>query len=59
MEYPSWPKMALEKLENLEQWRALERGIELYVAETEFSCHGVDTPADLERVSQLLSIENQ
>ena len=59
LEYPSWPKMALEKLENLEQLRALERGIELYVAETEFSCHGVDTPADLERVSQLLSIENQ
>ncbi|RLB73530.1 MAG: 3-deoxy-manno-octulosonate cytidylyltransferase [Deltaproteobacteria bacterium] len=59
LEYPSWPKMALEELENLEQLRALERGIELYVAETEFSCHGVDTPADLERVSQLLSIENQ
>ncbi|MCD6187592.1 MAG: 3-deoxy-manno-octulosonate cytidylyltransferase [Desulfuromusa sp.] len=59
LEYPSWPKMALEELENLEQLRALERGIELYVAETEFSCHGVDTPADLERVSRLISIENQ
>ncbi len=59
LEYPSWPKMALEKLENLEQLRALERGVDLYVAETEFSCHGVDTPADLERVSRLISIENQ
>ena len=59
LEYPSWPKMALEKLENLEQLRALERGVELYVEETEFSCHGVDTPADLERVSRLISIENQ
>ena len=59
LEYPSWPKMALEKLENLEQLRVLERGVELYVAETEFNCHGVDTPADLERVSRLLSVENQ
>ncbi len=55
LEYPSWPKTPLEKLENLEQLRALERGIQLYVAETGFSCHGVDTPADLERVSSLMS----
>ena len=59
LDYPTWPKMALEQLESLEQLRALERGIELYVAETEFNCHGVDTPADLERVSRLISIENQ
>jgi len=59
LEYPSWPKTPLEKLENLEQLRALERGIKLYVAETEFSCHGVDTPADLERVSSLISAQNQ
>ncbi|MDX2494205.1 MAG: 3-deoxy-manno-octulosonate cytidylyltransferase [Desulfuromusa sp.] len=59
LDYPSWPKTPLEKLENLEQLRALERGIKLYVAETEFSCHGVDTPADLERVSHLMSVENQ
>ncbi|MCK5825631.1 MAG: 3-deoxy-manno-octulosonate cytidylyltransferase [Desulfuromusa sp.] len=58
LEYPSWPKMPLEKLENLEQLRALERGVELYVAETEFACHGVDTPEDLKRVSQLMSGEN-
>jgi len=59
LDYPSWPKTPLERLENLEQLRALERGIRLYVAETEFSCHGVDTPEDLERVSQLMSVENQ
>ncbi|WP_321369909.1 3-deoxy-manno-octulosonate cytidylyltransferase [uncultured Desulfuromusa sp.] len=57
LDYPSWPKTPLESLENLEQLRALERGIRLYVAETEFSCHGVDTPADLERVSSLMSAE--
>ena len=59
LDYPSWPKTPLETLENLEQLRALERGIGLYVAETEFSCHGVDTPADLKRVEALLAAENQ
>lgn len=59
LDYPSWPKTPLENLESLEQLRALERGIRLYVAETEFSCHGVDTPEDLKRVSQLMSAENQ
>jgi len=54
LSYPGWPKTPLESLENLEQLRALERGVKLYVAETEFSCHGVDTPADLERVEKLL-----
>ena len=59
LEYPSWPKTPLEKLENLEQLRALERGVDLYVAKTEFSCHGVDTPEDLKRVSQLMFVENK
>ncbi len=58
LEYPRWPKTPLEKLENLEQLRALERGIELHVEVTEFACHGVDTPADLKRVSELMSAEN-
>ncbi len=58
LEYPAWPKTPLENLENLEQLRALERGIELYVAETEYSCHGVDTPADLERVAKLMTAES-
>ncbi|MCK5912525.1 MAG: 3-deoxy-manno-octulosonate cytidylyltransferase [Desulfuromusa sp.] len=57
LEYPTWPKTPLENLENLEQLRALERGVSLHVAETEFSCHGVDTPEDLERVSNLMSAE--
>ncbi len=52
--YPTWPKTPLERLENLEQLRALERGVRLQVAVTEFSCHGVDTPEDLERVSRLM-----
>lgn len=57
LQYPLLPKTPLELLENLEQLRALEQGVRLHVAETEFTCHGVDTPADLERVSQLLAAE--
>lgn len=56
--YPSWPQTPLEALENLEQLRALERGVKLHVAVTQYSCHGVDTPEDLERVSRLLNAEN-
>ncbi len=58
LSYPGMEKTPLEGLENLEQLRALESGIKLYVAETEFACHGVDTPEDLERVSRLMSQEN-
>ncbi len=54
LDYPTWPKTPLETLENLEQLRALERGIRLYVAETGFNCHGVDTPEDLMRVERLI-----
>ncbi|WP_303720417.1 3-deoxy-manno-octulosonate cytidylyltransferase [Malonomonas rubra] len=58
LSYPQLVKTPLESLENLEQLRALESGIRLYVAETEFSCHGVDTPDDLQRVSRLMSEDN-
>lgn len=54
LDYPGWPETPLEKLECLEQLRAMERGIRLYVAETEWQCHGVDTPADLARVEKLM-----
>ena len=56
--YPQLEATPLEGLESLEQLRALESGVKLYVAETEFSCHGVDTPEDLERVSRLMSEVN-
>lgn len=54
LDYPGWPETPLEKFERLEQLRALERGIRLYVAETLWDSHGVDTPADLERVEFLM-----
>jgi len=46
----------LEKTEKLEQLRALENGIRIKVKETFFETCGVDTPEDLERVEQWLSI---
>ena len=54
LDYPGWPETPLEALERLEQLRALERGVRLHVAETGWECHGVDTPADLARVENLL-----
>lgn len=57
LEYPTWPATSLEQLENLEQLRALEQGVDIHVAETALDCHGVDTPEDLERVSALLASE--
>jgi 3-deoxy-manno-octulosonate cytidylyltransferase (CMP-KDO synthetase) len=51
------PQSPLEKVEGLEQLRALENGIIIQAAET--SCTGelvsVDTQADLERVRQILA----
>ncbi len=58
LQYPTLPKTPLEELENLEQLRALEHGVRLHVAETEFDCHGVDTPEDLERVARLMTVKN-
>ena len=43
----------LESAERLEQLRAIENGYRIRVTETEYESWGVDTPEDLERVSQL------
>ncbi|MBN3039326.1 MAG: 3-deoxy-manno-octulosonate cytidylyltransferase [Candidatus Omnitrophica bacterium] len=46
------PKGELEKAEKLEQLRALERGYQIKVIETNFETVGVDTPEDLELVKE-------
>ena len=53
LSYSSLPVGPLERAERLEQLRALENGYKIRVVETEYESLGVDTPADLERVSQL------
>ncbi len=54
--YSALPIGPLEKGERLEQLRALENGHAIIVVETEYESLGVDTPADLERVSQLFEV---
>jgi 3-deoxy-manno-octulosonate cytidylyltransferase (CMP-KDO synthetase) len=51
--YSSLPVGPLERAERLEQLRALENGYKIRVVETEYESLGVDTPAELERVSRL------
>jgi 3-deoxy-manno-octulosonate cytidylyltransferase (CMP-KDO synthetase) len=54
LRYPGLPVGPLEKAEKLEQLRALENGFDIRVVETDYESFGVDTPADLERVRQLM-----
>jgi 3-deoxy-manno-octulosonate cytidylyltransferase (CMP-KDO synthetase) len=44
----------LERAESLEQLRALENGIDIFVAEAAADAHSVDTAQDAERVEALL-----
>ncbi len=52
--YSLMPPGPLERAERLEQLRALENGYRIRVVETEYESLGVDTPEDLERVSNLV-----
>jgi 3-deoxy-manno-octulosonate cytidylyltransferase (CMP-KDO synthetase) len=51
--YSELPVGPLERAERLEQLRALENGHRIRVVETDYESLGVDTPADLERVTRL------
>ncbi len=48
-----FPVGPLERMERLEQLRAIENGYRIRVVETEYESLGVDTPEDLDRVSAL------
>jgi len=54
LEFTTLPQTPLERLEKLEQLRALEHGFHIEVVEVDCPCIGVDTPEDLERVRAFL-----
>ncbi len=51
--YSGLPVGPLERMERLEQLRAIENGYRVRMVETEYDSLGVDTPEDLERVSAM------
>src|ERR1044071_6098999 len=54
LEFTKWPPSQLEKIEALEQLRALEHGVKIKVVQACSNSTGVDTAADLERVRELV-----
>jgi 3-deoxy-manno-octulosonate cytidylyltransferase (CMP-KDO synthetase) len=58
-EVAALPQTPLEIEESLEQLRALEHGFRIRVVETHYDSIGVDTPEDLERVRQRMTIETR
>ncbi|HEV7700297.1 MAG TPA: 3-deoxy-manno-octulosonate cytidylyltransferase [Pyrinomonadaceae bacterium] len=55
LEFTSWPPTRLETIEMLEQLRALEHGAKIRVVDVAESSIGVDTEADLTRVTEILA----
>ena len=55
LKYVRWPQSPLEKLERLEQLRALEHGVRIRVVKTSYPAIGVDVPADVRKVERLLA----
>ena len=55
LEFGRMALTGLERLEALEQLRALEHGTRIAVVETRHTSIGVDTPEDLEKVRRVLS----
>ncbi len=55
LEFTKWPQSKLERIEALEQLRALEHGVKIKVIEACTPSTGVDTADDLERVRGILA----
>ena len=52
-----WEPSAYERIEKLEQLRALDHGVSIRVIVTEHLAHGVDAPGDVAEVEALLAAE--
>ena len=52
--FAKWPQSELERLESLEQLRALEHGVMIKVIKASTSSIGVDTVADLQRIRSIV-----
>ena len=55
LEFAQWPQSDLERLESLEQLRALEHGVKIKAIKASTSSIGVDTMEDLERVRNVVA----
>jgi 3-deoxy-manno-octulosonate cytidylyltransferase (CMP-KDO synthetase) len=53
LEFAGWPQSELERLESLEQLRALEHGVKIKAIKASTPSIGVDTMEDLERVRKI------
>ncbi len=58
LKFAKLPVSRLERIEKLEQLRAIEHGFKIKIAITKHETIGVDTPEDLERVRECLSISS-
>jgi 3-deoxy-manno-octulosonate cytidylyltransferase (CMP-KDO synthetase) len=54
LEFTNWPQAELERIEALEQLRALAHGVRIKVVQACAGSTGVDTAEDLERVRELV-----
>lgn len=52
--FSTWPESSLEQLEKLEQLRAMEHGVRIWVKETTDDSLRVDTPDDLDLVKKYI-----
>jgi 3-deoxy-manno-octulosonate cytidylyltransferase (CMP-KDO synthetase) len=57
LEFAKWPQTALERLESLEQLRAMENGVRIKAIEASSLSIGVDTAEDLDRVRAIVEEE--
>jgi 3-deoxy-manno-octulosonate cytidylyltransferase (CMP-KDO synthetase) len=57
LDFASWEQDLLEKVESLEQLRALRRGVKIAMGRTAFDAQSVDTQEDLERARQLFRMQ--